>query len=118
MCGDVLLKDIVGDLVRLASTKGIRPQDIRSADVDEAAFEAIGRRVGLSDSSVSQALSAVNFVSSRNSEGGIGPQQVASLLTIAETSGQGARLRIEKERLRVQSSQHLLEEAVKQLIAE
>lgn len=66
---------IVGIVVRLSEDRNIRPLDVTPALVDEASVEYMGRPIGLSASSLKQALDPVGFVNRRTLFGGPAPAE-------------------------------------------
>ncbi|MBI4322325.1 MAG: argininosuccinate lyase [Chloroflexi bacterium] len=67
---------IVGILVRLSSERGIKPSDVSTAFLDEAALEYMGKPVGLSEDALRKALDPVEFIKARTLYGGTNPEEV------------------------------------------
>jgi argininosuccinate lyase len=82
---------VVGRLVGLASQRGIRPQDVGSALLDEAAGEVLGRQAGLSADQVRRALDPHGFIAAHTVLGGPAAEPVRQAL--AEARGRAARRR-------------------------
>ena len=76
---------IVSILVRLGYERGVKPQDVDSKFLDEAAKEYTGKSVGLSEESLKKALDPVEFVRGRTLYGGTNPDEVRE--QIAELEG-------------------------------
>jgi argininosuccinate lyase len=92
---------VVGFLVRLASERDIRPQDVDARLLDEAGAEVLGHAAGLSDEQVRQALDPNGFIAAHTVLGGPAPGPVAQALaharTRAEQRGQRRREAAQEE---------------------
>jgi argininosuccinate lyase len=66
---------IVGILVRFSYERGIKPRDVTPELLDEAAFEYMGKPVGLSQAALQKALDPVAFVNGRTLYGGPAPEE-------------------------------------------
>ncbi len=71
---------VVAQLVRDAQAHHVAPDEIRSAHMDAAAQQVLGRPLSLPDEVVRQALDARQFVAIRVIPGGPAPQAVQTLL--------------------------------------
>ena len=67
---------IVGILVRYTYERGLKPQDVTTELLDEAAIEYMDEPVHLSDGALQAALDPETFVRSRTLYGGPGPDEV------------------------------------------
>jgi len=72
---------IVGILVRLSRERGIKPCDVDTKLLDEAAVEYMGEPVSLSEESLRKALDPVEFVKSRTLYGGTAPEEALRQIT-------------------------------------
>jgi argininosuccinate lyase len=80
---------IVGILVRMSYERGIKPCDVDTKLLDEAAKEYMGAPVGLSEESLRKALDPVEFVRGRTLYGGPAPTEVlAQIDELTEKSKQ------------------------------
>lgn len=86
---------VVGSLVRVATQRGIPPQDIDAGLLDEATAEVLGHASGLNDDQVRQALDPREFVAAHTVLGGPAPAPMADALAQARAR---ARHRLERHR--------------------
>ncbi|CAA9368204.1 MAG: Argininosuccinate lyase [uncultured Nocardioidaceae bacterium] len=82
---------VVGRLVGLAVQRGIRPQDVGSELLDEAAGEVLGREAGLSADQVRRALDPHGFIAAHTVLGGPAPEPVRSALADARARAERRR---------------------------
>lgn len=82
---------VVGRLVGLAAGRGIRPDDVDSGLLDEAASEVLGRPAGLSVDQVRRALDPHGFVAAHTVLGGPAPGPVRDALAAAREGAAGRR---------------------------
>jgi argininosuccinate lyase len=87
---------VVGYLVRLATERKVRPQDVDAQLLDEASQSVLGRAAGLSDEQVRGALDPHGFVAAHTVLGGPAPAAVQAALARARTSA-GTRAAWSKE---------------------
>jgi len=66
---------IVSILVRITNERGIKPRDVDTKLLDEAAIEYMGEPIGLSEESLRKALDPVEFVKGRTLYGGPAPEE-------------------------------------------
>jgi argininosuccinate lyase len=69
--------NIVGKLVQTCIERGIRPREVTTDLVDDAARQVIGEKVALKQTSIDVALDPVECVKARQLTGGPAPEQVA-----------------------------------------
>lgn len=74
---------IVARLVRNCLYEGVAPAGVTGAALDQASVETVGSTLGYSDAQVRDALNPRRFVETRTSAGGVGPDEVRRLLSIA-----------------------------------
>ncbi|MCO4861843.1 argininosuccinate lyase [Cupriavidus sp. WGlv3] len=108
---------IVARAVRNCVTRGLRPDQLTSARLDEAALETAGIALVLGDATVQEALDPRRFVETRITEGSVGPHQVARLLERAAQERAADQQWISMARTRLDRSQQMLTEAVVKLVA-
>lgn len=66
---------IVSILVRITNARGIKPRDVDTTLLDEAAVEYMGKPAGLDEDSLRKALDPVEFVKGRTLYGGPAPEE-------------------------------------------
>lgn len=108
---------IVARAVRNCVAQELRPDQLTSSRLDEAALETVGIALNLGDAAVRDALDPVRFVETRITEGSVGPQQVARLLERAAQERAADRQWVSEARGRLSRSQLALNEAVSKLVA-
>ena len=108
---------VVGLLVRRATEAGRAPASIRSADVDAAAQEVLGKPLHLPDDLVRDALDAERFVRTRVSEGSVHPDEVGKQLLQAEDLLARERSRLAAEQARLATARAELERAARAVAA-
>ncbi|MGY2167512.1 argininosuccinate lyase [Pseudomonas gingeri] len=74
---------VVARLVRNCLLAGISPAMVTSAALNQAAMETIGSPLEYTDAQVRDALNPRRFVETRVSAGGVGPDEVKRLLSLA-----------------------------------
>lgn len=77
---------VVGYVVRLATERRIRPQDVDAALLDEASQVVLGRAAGLDDEQVRRALDPHGFVAAHTVLGGPAPAPVQDALAGARSA--------------------------------
>ncbi len=70
---------VVAHLVTNAIHYGTGPGEIGECDLSDASRQILGRSINLSDNAIREALSPVQFVTTRTTEGGIAPERIAEL---------------------------------------
>ncbi|GAA4323820.1 argininosuccinate lyase [Pigmentiphaga soli] len=108
---------IVGALVKASLEQKLSPQSVGAAELDAAAEKTIGRSLSLSDAQIHQALDATAFVSTRTSEGSVGPSEVAKMLRMAADDSKAAAGRLREERARLKAAAEALDAAVAAILA-
>lgn len=108
---------IVGILVRFSYERGIKPVDIDSKLLDEAAIEYMGEPVVLSENKLRKALDAVEFVKGRKLYGGTAHEE--SLAQITELRDQ---VKLDKKTVtrmhgRLKTASERLEKAIDAILA-
>jgi len=108
---------IVARAVRHAVAEGLRPDQLTSVRLDEAALETVGMALRLGDAAVRDALDPVRFVETRVTDGGVGPRQVERLLERAAEERAADRQWLGEARGRLNRARVALDEAVGKLVA-
>lgn len=108
---------IVARAVRHAVAEGLRPDQLTSVRLDEAALETVGIALRLGDAAVRDALDPVRFVETRVTDGGVGPRQVERLLERAAEERAADRQWLGEARGRLNRARVALDEAVGKLVA-
>lgn len=107
---------VVGYLVRLATERKIRPQDVDAQLLAEASQTVLDRAAGLSDEQVHKALDPHGFVAAHTVLGGPAPAAVGSALARARANADGrvtwsqdahAKLAAANEELRRRVTAHM-----------
>lgn len=108
---------IVAIVVRLALERGVRPQDVTPALVDEAATAYTGEPVELEAGTLRKAVDPVHFVSARTLIGGPAPEALAAQLTDARRVLQQDRRTLQVTNERLDQANRLLEDAIDRALA-
>ncbi|AGW95453.1 argininosuccinate lyase [Cupriavidus necator] len=108
---------IVARAVRNCVGQELRPDQLTSARLDEAALETAGIALHLGDAAVREALDPLRFVETRITDGSVGPHQVARLLERAAQERAADQQWASEARSRLKRSQLALDEAVGKLVA-
>jgi argininosuccinate lyase len=109
---------IIGILVRLAEERGLRPHDVTTELVDEAAVEYHGEPAGLSEDVIRRALDPRHFVAARDLYGGPAPEAVRRGVKELRSNLRRDEAAREGALERVTSAQRDLELAVDALLGE
>jgi len=99
---------IVGILVRLSYERGLKPQDVDTNLLDEAAIQYMNKPVGLSAESLKKALDPAEFVKGRTLYGGPAPEEVLRRISDFEE-------RLKQDREKTVTLQEKIEEAAQKL---
>jgi argininosuccinate lyase len=108
---------IIGIVVRLSEERGLKPADVTSQLIDEAAVEYMGEGVGLSADALRQSLDPVKAVARRTLYGGPAPSEVATRLAEYEAKLATDRIRLEEAAQRISLRLASLDRAVEALLA-
>ena len=108
---------IIGIAVRLAYEKGLTPQQVTPAFIDEAAIEYQGAPVGLSEAALRRGLDPEEFVRSRTLIGGTAPEEVQRQRRLFLERLEKDRAKVVELRSCQQAASARLEAAIDQLIA-
>jgi argininosuccinate lyase len=104
---------VVAALVRHAQAARLRPEAVRSRDLDVAAEEILGRPLGLPDDRVRDALDPARFVATRVSRGSVAPAEVTRLLDRAAGMGAAAAAALQAEEGRLTAARSRLDAAAR-----
>ena len=103
--------------MRLAYEKGLTPQQVTPAFIDEAAIEYQGAPVGLSEAALGRGLDPEEFVRSRTLIGGTAPEEVQRQRRLFLERLEKDRAKVVELRSCQQAASARLEAAIDQLIA-
>jgi len=103
---------VVGNLVLRAFKRGLRADQIDSALVEESAQEVLGRRLGLDDATVRQALDPRAFVAAHDVPGGPAPERVRAAVRSSGQRVAEVRAKAGAIRARMEQAHHDLDELV------
>lgn len=106
---------VVGTLVRLAVDRGIRPEAVDAELLTEAAQDALGQPLGLTDEQVRTALDARSFVAAHTVAGGAAPSSVARNISRGRADADAARGRFVDRRRHIDESVELRAAAIRAL---
>lgn len=107
---------IVGRVVNLAISRGIKPLDIDVKLVNEAAKEIIGKSLNISNEIVKKALDPEEFVKRRSITGGPAPVEVRRMLKDRKKKILNEREKLEELRRRVNNSLKLLYQSISNIM--
>lgn len=107
---------IVGKVVNLAISKGIKPRDIDTKLVDKAAKEILGKPLNLPDIIVKKALDPVEFVKRRAIIGGPAPVEVKRMLKDRKKRIIAEKKKIDEVNKKLNSSSRMLYESINKII--
>lgn len=85
--------EIVCELVHACEDKGIPASEAHIEDLEAEAERVLGRRMGMSQSTLRQALDPVHFVHVTNSQGGVAPGEGRRMIAERRESMTAARAR-------------------------
>jgi argininosuccinate lyase len=104
--------DVVGKAVREASRQGVPGRAITGAMLDEAAVDVTGAPLGLTGSSLEQALDPRVIIATRKATGGAAPAAIESMIAQcgADADELGAAVRRRQDSIR-ETEHRLLEQA-------
>ena len=108
---------IIGIVVRYAYERKIKPFDVTTKLIDEAAIEYFGKPVGLSEQALRDALDPVACVNRRTLYGGPAPREVEQRLSEYENALTEDRRRFGAAKEHVQRGAEALERAIERLLA-
>ena len=108
---------VVARLVRNCIAQEVMPGETTGAMLDQAAVETIGRRIGMSDEKVRQALDPKRFVETRVTLGSVAPAEVERLVQAAHAEVEADTEWLERERARVSQAAARLKIAVQAITA-
>lgn len=103
---------VVGNLVLRAFKRGLRADRIDAALVEESAEEVLGRRLGLDDATVRQALDPRAFVAAHDVPGGPAPERVRAAVGASRRRVTGVRAETDALRARMERAHQDLDELV------
>lgn len=72
--------NVVGTVVRNTVERGGIATDIRSADLDAASMELFGKKLGMSEASIAEALDPARNIELRELTGGPGPKRMGEMI--------------------------------------
>jgi len=107
---------IVARLVRNCLYEGVAPAGVTGAALDQASVETVGSTLGYSDAQVRDALNPRRFVETRTSAGGVGPDEVRRLLSIAQNELEQDREWVAQSRRKVDQSRADLDAAISAIV--
>jgi argininosuccinate lyase len=107
---------IVGILVRKTIEQGLKPLDITSEILDQAAVEYIGRPLRISENIIKQALDPEESVKAKKVVGGPSPDQVQGQIEELRRHIQEQRSILQKVKDRIKLANSKLEEAITNII--
>src|SRR5262249_4839343 len=108
---------IVAVLVRLSQERRVRPQDVTSALLDEAAVAHPGKPLGVPDAALRAALDPVHFVNARTMVGGPAPGTLEAQLGRSETRLAADREAYARARQRLEQASQRLEAGIDAALA-
>lgn len=108
---------VVGRIVRISMAEGIERRDVSPEIVNRAALETIGKELKISDGDLRLALDPREFVRSRVSAGGPGPQEIARMTAAAVAAQTRQRAVIAGRLQQIADAELLLEQAVRHVLA-
>ena len=108
---------IVGTLVRISYERGIRPKDVTTELLDEAANEYMGETVTLSRETLEKALDPVNFITGRTLYGGPAPEECRRRLPEYHTQLEADQRWVAETEGRLRKAEKTLERAIDALVA-
>ncbi|MHB8733191.1 MAG: argininosuccinate lyase [bacterium] len=109
---------IVAVLVRLSQERGIKPQDVTGALLDEAAVAHSGKPLGVSDAALRAALDPVHFVNARTMTGGPAPARLKPQIGESEKALAGDRAVCAGARERLAEAARRLEAGIDAALAD
>jgi argininosuccinate lyase len=104
---------IVARLVEMASARGLSPDQVGVAMLNEAAQAVIGRPLAMAEESLRQALDPVHFVQVRRAMGGTAPEATAAVLAHEEQALERDRSWLDGEKDRLTLARATLDERVR-----
>ena len=107
---------IAGILVRLSHERGIKPIDVNSSLLDEAALAYMGKPIGLSEESLHKSLDPLEFVKGRTLYGGPAPEESQKRIANFSRNLEGDRETAAVIRQRIEDAKDKLERAVDNII--
>ncbi len=99
---------IVGILVRLSYERGLKPQEVDTKLLDEAAIQYMNKPVGLSAESLKKSLDPAEFVKGRTLYGGPAPEEVLRRISDFQE-------KLKRDREKVTAWQNKLKEAARKM---
>ena len=108
---------IVGILVRFSYERGIKPKDVTTELLDEAAHEYMGETVDLSREALEKALDPVNFITGRTLYGGPAPEECRRRLPEYHTQLDADQRWVAATESRLREAEKTLERAIDVLVA-
>ena len=107
---------IVGILVRYSYDRGLKPQDVTTALLDEASMEYMGEPVGLSNELLRQALDPLEFVNRRTLYGGPSPEECQRRLPEYHAQLKDDQNSVEEKVQKLKEAADKLEKAIDTLV--
>lgn len=107
---------VVARLVRNSLREGVIPAQVTGAALDTAALETIGSTLKYTDEQVRDALNPRRFVETRTSAGGVCPNEIERLLTIARVELAQDNEWVSEHRLKIAQSRADLDAAVSKIV--
>jgi len=106
---------IVARLVRNSITEGLEPAQLTKEQLEKAAMETTGQAVQLSDSELRAALDPQQFVQTRVTMGGVGPDEVDRMLAVAVLENEEGVRWLERACTSVEAARLRLDDAIKKI---
>ena len=107
----------MGILVRFSYERGIKPKDVTTELLDEAAHEYMGETVDLSREALEKALDPVNFITGRTLYGGPAPEECRRRLPEYHTQFDADQRWVAATESRLREAEKTLERAIDVLVA-
>ena len=108
---------IVAILVRLSYERGLKPQDVDTELLDEAARQYMNKPVGLSPKSLKKALNPVEFVKGRTLYGGPAPEEMLRRIPDFQERLEQDRKKLDMRQKKLREAAQKLEDAINTLIS-
>jgi argininosuccinate lyase len=107
---------IVGILVRLSHERGIKPSEVDTKLLDEAAVEYMGEPIGLSEEVIQKACDPVEFVKGRTLYGGPAPSESRRQIKIHKKTLKRDEEIVIRIRRQLSAASQKLEKAIDEII--
>ncbi len=107
---------IVGTVVNLAIARGIKPRDIGTELVDEAAQEILGHPLKIAEGIVQKALDPEEFVRRRALTGGPAPAEVARMVQDRKSRVHEEQMEVEALKARVADARKALYDSIQTIV--